>query len=624
MLVGAPAGPRRPGFDMGSTVRHSPKRDRRGALARAGGEARPMAALTASEGVSRLLSLVFYVVAARTLTTEGFGVLRYTVGLALLIFALLAVLTTSVTREVGAARGNDERTGEVLGSGLWVAALLVGVSSVVCVLASLLGLTGGASLLGLLAVGFTYTVFQLYYAISRGVGDASRAAIAYVCASAAQLILLVALSEVLEPTPGLALFAYGASSVLPVLAFELRRPLIRGRALSVRRVELDRIWKLLGAAGAGAGRLRGLVLGRPDLDRERPHHRGRGPLWRRQDSVPGVPGAARGSDRGAAAARGGAAHGGRRGQGAPARLLGHARVDADLRSARARCGAVAHRAARGSLRGPLRRRERLAHGARGGDGALYRLHDAGQRRGGVGAPRRLHDRHGGHGAGPARLPRPHLGRPGGRRRMGQRHLHGNRLPGRARHPRGEAASGIPRPFADPAPGYPSASGVRRAESSMFPRSKQRAASGSRHPLLRRILLLGGIAVLVAYGASWAISGDPETAPREILGQNDDDGDGTFHVEDGHIVDPDGRRFVVKGVVAVHGAFAGGDEAGFGATNYAMAVADLARIRGLGVNLLRLLITPRSATPPSSTGCTAWCAPRASGPRGRDRRRLHHL
>ena len=203
-----------------------------------------MAALTASEGVSRLLSLVFYVVAARTLTTEGFGVLRYTVGLALLIFALLAVLTTSVTREVGAARGNDVRTGEVLGSGLWVAALLVGVSSVVCVLASLLGLTGGASLLGLLAVGFTYTVFQLYYAISRGVGDASRAAIAYVCASAAQLILLVGLGALLDPTPGLALFAYGASSVLPVLAFELRRPLIRGRALSVRRVELDRIWRL--------------------------------------------------------------------------------------------------------------------------------------------------------------------------------------------------------------------------------------------------------------------------------------------------------------------------------------------------------------------------------------------
>ncbi len=244
MLGGAPVRPRRLRFDMGSIVRHSPKRDRRSAMASAGGEARPMAALTASEGVSRLLSLVFYVVAARTLTTEGFGVLRYTVGLALLIFALLAVLTTSVTREVGAARGNDVRTGEVLGSGLWVAALLVGVSSVVCVLASLLGLTGGASLLGLLAVGFTYTMFQLYYAISRGVGDASRAAIAYVCASAAQLILLVGLGALLDPSPGVALFAYGASSVLPVLAYELRRPLIRGRALSVRRVELDRIWRL--------------------------------------------------------------------------------------------------------------------------------------------------------------------------------------------------------------------------------------------------------------------------------------------------------------------------------------------------------------------------------------------
>ena len=127
---------------------------------------------------------------------------------------------------------------------------------------------------------------------------------------------------------------------------------------------------------------------------------------------------------------------------------------------------------------------------------------------------------------------------------------------------------------------------------MFPWFKQKAASGSRHPLLRRILLLGALAIVVAYGASWAISGNPETAPRQILGQSDDDGDGTFHVEDGRIVDPDGRRFVVKGVVAVHGAFAGGDEAGFGATNYATAVADLARIKGLGVNLLRLLITPR--------------------------------
>src|SRR5204862_3817196 len=100
-----------------------------------GRELRPMAALTFSEGSGRLLSFVFYVVAARLLTTHGFGVLRYTIALSLLAFGLLQVLVTALARELGAARGDEGATDLVLGSGLAAAPLLLGASSLLCVVA---------------------------------------------------------------------------------------------------------------------------------------------------------------------------------------------------------------------------------------------------------------------------------------------------------------------------------------------------------------------------------------------------------------------------------------------------------------------------------------------------------
>ena len=217
-LTRRPRLPRRPGASWPRrSVRPMPGHRGLGAARSAAGRAtaskelRPIVALTLSEGVSRLLSFVFYLVAARTLTTEGFGVLRYTLALMMLAFGLLAVLVTAVDPRARRGRGDSGRTGAVLGSTLAVAAALLAASLLVCAIASALGLTGSADLLGLLAAVVGYTLFQLYYAISRGLGDSARAVGAYVGGSAAQLAILVLLTIVADPGPRAALLVYAVS-----------------------------------------------------------------------------------------------------------------------------------------------------------------------------------------------------------------------------------------------------------------------------------------------------------------------------------------------------------------------------------------------------------------------------
>jgi hypothetical protein len=54
-----------------------------------------------------------------------------------------------------------------------------------------------------------------------------------------------------------------------------------------------------------------------------------------------------------------------------------------------------------------------------------------------------------------------------------------------------------------------------------------------------------------------------------------------------ILDPSGRKFVIKGIDAVYGAWAGGDCNGFGATNLANYQRDIANAHNAGMNLVRL-------------------------------------
>jgi O-antigen/teichoic acid export membrane protein len=217
---------------------------RRQGAGRAIREARPMVWLSAVEGGARLLSFGFYLLAARVLAPQGFGVVQYTITVAMLAFGGLQVLATALMRELGAVRGDQVGRNEVLGSGLALAGGLWAVTSALCVLAHGLGLAKTASALGLLVVVAGTAAFQLYYAVSRGLGDPGRQAASYAGASLAQLLMFGALVVVTHPTPTGALLMFGLSSFIPVLLYEWRRPVLRTKSLRVRRAVLRRLWLL--------------------------------------------------------------------------------------------------------------------------------------------------------------------------------------------------------------------------------------------------------------------------------------------------------------------------------------------------------------------------------------------
>jgi len=204
-------------------------------------ELRPMMGLSAAEALARVLSFGYYLLAARELAPAGFGTLRYTILLATVAFGLLQVLTWTLTRELGAARGDPRAGAAVLGTGLAVAGSLWAASALACVAAAVAGLTGSATAAGLVAVLSGSAVFQVYYGVARGVGEMGRAAGTYIGASAAQVAGFALLVVITDPSPEAAVAVYSLSSVVPVLVQELARPLLFRAGLSADRAALHAI-----------------------------------------------------------------------------------------------------------------------------------------------------------------------------------------------------------------------------------------------------------------------------------------------------------------------------------------------------------------------------------------------
>jgi O-antigen/teichoic acid export membrane protein len=190
-----------------------------------------MAALTFAEGAARFLSFGFYLVAARLLTTGEFGVVRYTIALSLLAFAGLQVLVTGLLRELGAGRADPERAPAAIGTTLAAAGVVLVGSLALCAIAGAAGLTGSADLLGLIVCLAGLSVFQLYYAAARGLGDPRRAVIAYAGGSLVQLVAC-AVALAIHPTVSTALLVFGLSSLAPILVCELYRPILRRLSVS--------------------------------------------------------------------------------------------------------------------------------------------------------------------------------------------------------------------------------------------------------------------------------------------------------------------------------------------------------------------------------------------------------
>ena len=202
-----------------------------------------MVQLTFSEGGARLLSFVFYVLAARVLAPSGFGVLTYTIALSTFAVAVLGVLALATSRELGAARGDAVATNSIIGSSLVATSAVLLATLAASLSAAAVGLTGSADTVGLLVALTGRTLFELYYGIGRGIGQIGRAAVTYVGGSLTQLVVFGVLALVIHPSPRVALVIFGASSAVPIIACELFRPVLR-RHLAVRRAVIRQLWTI--------------------------------------------------------------------------------------------------------------------------------------------------------------------------------------------------------------------------------------------------------------------------------------------------------------------------------------------------------------------------------------------
>ncbi len=192
-----------------------------------------------------MLSLVFYLVAAHAFTVGGFGVVRYTLTLALLALSPVLVLSRATTRELGAARGVEAKTRTVLGTTLTLSAWIWVATGLLCVAASAAGLTGSADLVGLLVALAGLAIFNLYYQISRGLGLIRRIAYTYVGASVLQLVVLTALVTVTDVSPTVALIVFGAGYVVAIATCEAVTPVVRGRLASFSRETGVELWRFM-------------------------------------------------------------------------------------------------------------------------------------------------------------------------------------------------------------------------------------------------------------------------------------------------------------------------------------------------------------------------------------------
>lgn len=201
-----------------------------------------MIGLSAAEGTARLLSFVFYLIAARALDPSDFGVVRYTITLSLVAFAGLQVLVKALMRELGGTRGNIEQIREILGTGVVISVLVFLVSGVLVIVAAQLGITGSAQPGGLIIVLAGTACFQLYYAMGRGTGLVARPALTYGGASACQLVAFGILASLTHPTVTATLWIYGATGAIPLIICETFNPILRRNQLRITREATRILW----------------------------------------------------------------------------------------------------------------------------------------------------------------------------------------------------------------------------------------------------------------------------------------------------------------------------------------------------------------------------------------------
>lgn len=205
-----------------------------------------MGALTGIEAASRLLSFVFYIAAARALDPDSFGVVRFTITVAILAIGPLMVMATATNRELGASRDDPVRRDTILGSSVLISAGLWAAGSALAVLAAVTGLAENVDIAGLVIVTAGLAAFNLYYSIGRGIGQIWRIAAAYAGGSAAQLVVFLTLVAFGEPSDTAALVIFGLSPLIPIAACEVVRPVLRRHLRRATRAAVAALRRIAG------------------------------------------------------------------------------------------------------------------------------------------------------------------------------------------------------------------------------------------------------------------------------------------------------------------------------------------------------------------------------------------
>ena len=189
-----------------------------------GGILRSSATVFFGISLARLLAFLFYVLAARLLAPDRYGVLAYS-------FAIVTVASMLVTNAPNGlarflARHEDDARKRTIFLSNWLAvvALALGASALAFIALSPLTRLSVWYVLAIVLNLVNVAVFETYQQAQRGLGRFSAMAVFYVIANFLQLLVAVVLSAAGYRSPGLFLTVYGLSAFASVLLMELVAP----------------------------------------------------------------------------------------------------------------------------------------------------------------------------------------------------------------------------------------------------------------------------------------------------------------------------------------------------------------------------------------------------------------
>ncbi len=174
--------------------------------------------------LARVLGFAFSFLLARTLETEDFGAVQYTITLA----TLVGILTVPFAEQVmpwfiSHYRDDEIRLEAVLSSGaaILVASVLLSLVIAAVVLAAINRLS-----IAVVVIFLGITLFNTYAGLGRGFMASARLLIAYIGSNALQLIAVLVVVMILGRDSALpVMLIYGLSYILPIVILQLTQPL---------------------------------------------------------------------------------------------------------------------------------------------------------------------------------------------------------------------------------------------------------------------------------------------------------------------------------------------------------------------------------------------------------------